>query len=126
MRTSHSRKSRHHKPSHHEKALYTIEPNFPPGKLPGAPEFTDKYERQVRGPWNQGEQWEYVSEREAQAAVDGGDGTADVALEGAEAEASLALAARTASATDVDPTTGADLGAGPGAGSTKDNVAVRH
>ena len=26
-----------------EKALYAIEPNFPAGKLPGVPEFTDKY-----------------------------------------------------------------------------------
>lgn len=115
-----------------EKALYAIEPNFPPGKLPGEPEFTDKYydmsegEGQVRGPWNQGEQWEYVTDREAQAAVDGGDGSASVALEGVEAEAAKASAARTASATDVDPTTGAELGAGPGAGSTKDNVVVRH
>lgn len=115
-----------------EKALYAIEPNFPPGKLPGMPEFTDKYydmsqgEGQVFGPWNQGEQWEFVSDRTAQGAVDGGEGTAEVALGRAEAKASAALAARTASATDADPTTGADLGAGPGAGSTKDNVAPRH
>jgi len=40
-----------------EKALYSIEPNFPPGKLPGMPEFTDKYfnmsqgEGDTRGPF---------------------------------------------------------------------------
>jgi Mn-containing catalase len=26
-----------------EKALYSITLNFPPGKLPGMPDFTDKY-----------------------------------------------------------------------------------
>src|ERR1700749_4191405 len=42
-----------------EKALYAITPNFPPGKAPGQPEFTDKYydmsqgEGNLRGPWNQ-------------------------------------------------------------------------
>ena len=41
-----------------EKALYAIEPNFPPGKLPGKPEFTDVYydmsqgEGDATGPWN--------------------------------------------------------------------------
>jgi Mn-containing catalase len=111
-----------------EKALYAIHPNFPPGKLPGIPEFADKYydmsqgddpEAAPRGPWNQGEQWEFISDREDQAAVDGGDGTASVALSKTEQKVLANLAARTASATDEDPTTGADLGAGPGAGSTK-------
>jgi Mn-containing catalase len=69
-----------------EKALYAMEANFPPGKLPGQPEFTDKYfnmsqgEGDMRGPWNQGEQWEFVEDRDQQAAVDGGDGSASVKL----------------------------------------------
>ena len=39
-----------------EKALYAINDNFPTGKLPGVPEFTDKYyklskgEGEMRGP----------------------------------------------------------------------------
>ena len=108
-----------------EKALYAIQPNFPPGKLPGLPEFSDKYydmsqgEGNARGPWNQGEQWEYVDDREQQAAVDGGDGHATVKLGRVEKKAVEQMAARTQSMPDGDPTTGADLGAGPGAGTTK-------
>jgi len=114
-----------------EKALYAIEPNFPSGKLPGMPEFTDKYydmsqgDGQQSGPWNEGEQWEVVSDRDQQAAVDGGDGTANVELSRQEAAAALAAAARTASDRDSDPTTGADLGAGDGAGSTKGSIQPR-
>ena len=32
-----------------EKALYSIEPNFPPGKLPGMPEFANMYCQYVAG-----------------------------------------------------------------------------
>jgi Mn-containing catalase len=112
-----------------EKALYAIENNFPPGKLPGMPEFADKYFdmsqgsadgiTNQRGPWNQGEQWEYVEKREEQYAVDGGDGSATVELPETEAELLDKAAMRTKSKTNIDPTTGADLGAGPGAGKTK-------
>jgi Mn-containing catalase len=115
-----------------EKALYSIEPNFPPGKLPGNPAFADKYYDMsqgnggTRGPWNEGEQWDFVSDRDEQAAVDGGDGLGSVQLRDDEADALEAAATRTASVTDVDPTTGADLGAGAGAGSTKGNVQPRH
>ncbi|HEY0333658.1 MAG TPA: manganese catalase family protein [Stenotrophomonas sp.] len=107
-----------------EKALYAIEPNFPPGKLPGDPAFTDKYynmsqgEGDATGPWNQGEQWESISDRDAQAAVDGQDGSVSVQLNAVQAEAMAAMTARTQSAPDRDRVTGADLGAGPGAGST--------
>lgn len=107
-----------------EKALYAIEPNFPPGKLPGKPEFTDVYydmsqgDGDMSGPWNSGENWEVVSDRDDQAAVDGGDGTATVKLAAKDAKTLAQLAARTESAPDVDPITGADLGAGPGAGAT--------
>jgi Mn-containing catalase len=108
-----------------EKALYAIEPNFPPGKLPGKPEFTDKYydlsqgDGQPRGPWNQGPEWEFVSDYAQQMAVDGGDGSASVEVSSEEAKMLDAAATRTTSNTQGNPTTGADLGAGPGAGATK-------
>ena len=107
-----------------EKALYAIEPNFPPGKLPGHPEFADKYynmsqgEGDAEGPWNRGEQWETVDERNLQMAVDGGDGTATVRLKATERKLLEAMSGRTSSNPDGDVMTGADLGAGPGAGST--------
>jgi Mn-containing catalase len=103
-----------------EKALYAIEPNFPPGKLPGQPEFTNKYydmsqadgrgDGQVEGPWNSGQAWEVVRDRKKQAAVDGGDGTASVQLSEEDAELLTTAAARTQSRPDSDPTTGAELG----------------
>jgi Mn-containing catalase len=108
-----------------EKALYAIEPNFPPGKLPGQPEYANKYfnmsqgDNDMRGPWNQGDQWEYITDREQQGAVDGGDGSASVKLTEKENELLQKAATRTQSRTDADPTTGADLGAGSGAGKTK-------
>jgi Mn-containing catalase len=108
-----------------EKALYAIEPNFPPGKLPGKPEFNNKYydlsqgDGQPRGPWNQGPEWEFVGDYAQQIAVDGGDGSASVEVSSEEAEMLDAAAARTASNPQSTPTTGADLGAGPGAGATK-------
>lgn len=107
-----------------EKALYAIEPNFPPGKLSGMPEFTDKYydmsqgEGDMTGPWNSGKQWERISSREEQCAVDGGDGSASAKLSKSDEELLTQAAARTASNPEADPVTGADLGAGPGAGST--------
>lgn len=107
-----------------EKALYAIEPNFPAGKLDGQPEFADAYfnmsqgEGDMRGPWNEGEQWRYVEDRDAQVAVDGGDGSASVGLGKADIKTIEAFALRTASDPSSNPVTGADLGAGPGAGTT--------
>lgn len=107
-----------------EKALYSMQPNFPPGKLPGRPEFADKYynmsqgDGDARGPWNEGAQWETVDDRDAQAAVDGGDGAASVDLKGKAASTVKAMAKRLASDPESNPVTGADLGAGPGAGTT--------
>jgi Mn-containing catalase len=69
-----------------EKALYSIEPNFPPGKMPGDPRFADTYFNmsqgpgEMRGSWNQGEKWNFVTDREQQMAVDGGTGEAEVKL----------------------------------------------
>ncbi|ANC53112.1 Mn-containing catalase [Brevundimonas sp. GW460-12-10-14-LB2] len=111
-----------------EKALYAIEPNFPAGKLVGLPAFADKYydmsqgEGDARGPWNEGEQWEFIDDREQQGAVDGGDGSASVSLGERDAAAVQAFAARTASDADSNPVTGADLGAGPGAGTTTELI----
>jgi Mn-containing catalase len=105
-----------------EKALYAIEPNFPPGKLPGRKEFTDKYynmsqgDGDAQGPWNTGPQWEMISDRAEQGAVDGGDGMASAKMPAADQKILLQAAARTASKPDSDPVTGADLGAGPGSG----------
>ena len=107
-----------------EKALYSMQPNFPPGKLPGIPEFSDKYynmsqgEGDARGPWNEGAQWETVDDREAQGAVDGGDGGASVDLDGKAESSVTAMAERLASDPSSNPITGADLGVGPGAGTT--------
>jgi Mn-containing catalase len=100
-----------------EKALYSIEGNFPPGKLPGVPEFTDKYynlsqgEGDERGSWNQGDQWEFITDTKEMLPVDDGDGGATVKLSANEKKMLDKSAARTASSKTKDPTTGADLGA---------------
>ncbi|WP_054881377.1 manganese catalase family protein [Pseudomonas sp. NBRC 111128] len=98
-----------------EKALHAIQPNFPQGKLPGMPEFTNKYfnmsgEPNVRGPWNEGEEWEYV--KNPSAAVDGGDGTASVELAAPDLAILEAMKLRTMSDPASNPVTGADLGSG--------------
>ena len=100
-----------------EKALYSIAPNFPPGKTPGDPRFTSVYFNMSQGdgdaatgPWNTGERWQVVSEREAQSAVDGGDGSATTQLDDAEAAVVAQMAGRTASVPAGDPMTGAELG----------------
>jgi manganese catalase len=104
-----------------EKALYAIEVNFPPGKLPGQPAFTNTYfnmsqgDGDMRGPWNQGEQWDFVEDREKQAAVDGGDGSASVKLSRKDMALAKKAAARTTSNPDSNPTTGAELGQGTAA-----------
>ena len=101
-----------------EKALYSIEENFPPGKLPGQPEFTSTYfnmsqgEGDATGPWNNEQHWKVVTDRDAQAAVDGGDGLASVKLSAVEKKAVQAVSQRTASDPKSNPMTGAELGAG--------------
>jgi Mn-containing catalase len=101
-----------------EKALYAIEPNFPPGKLPGDARFTNVYfnmsqgEPEKRGPWNQGEQWQFVTDREQQMAVDGGSGLGSVQLSTPEAAVLEKMAARTMSDPTSDPVTGAELNPG--------------
>jgi Mn-containing catalase len=66
----------------------------------------------TRGPWNEGGTWQFIDDMEECVAVDGGSGEATVSL-GKDEEKMLAkVAKRTASRTDVDPKTGAELGAG--------------
>ena len=102
-----------------EKALYSIEPNFPPGKLPGDPQYTDVYFNmsqgpgEERGPWNQGGKWQYISDPRQQMAVDGGTGEAEVKLPKDDLATVRQMAARTASNPAADPLTGAELGMRP-------------
>ena len=101
-----------------EKALYSIQPNFPPGKLPGDPRFANVYFNMSqgagdeRGPWNSDENFQYVTGRDEQSAVDGGDGLAATTLKAEETKAVGNMAARTASDRGADPMTGAELGMG--------------
>lgn len=101
-----------------EKALYSMQPNFPPGKLPGMERFTNVYfnmsqgEGDARGPWNSDENFEYVSDPARLAAVDGGDGRAQVRISADEADAVEQAALRLRSDPDSDPLTGAELGSG--------------
>jgi Mn-containing catalase len=99
-----------------EKALYAIEPNFPPGKMPVEARYTKVYfdmsqgPGNAQGPWNSGDKWQVVADREEQCAVDGGDGSASVKLTADEAETLQEMAQRTLSDPDSDPATGAELG----------------
>jgi Mn-containing catalase len=108
-----------------EKALYSIEDNFPPGKLPGKPEFSSIYvntsqgEGDVLGPWNSGDEWDRIDDIAANLPVDGGDGTASVMLGATDMALVETMATRLQSDRATNPTTGTDLGAGPGAGRTK-------
>jgi Mn-containing catalase len=100
-----------------EKALYSLQPNFPPGKLPGMPDFTNVYfnmstgDGDMRGSWNNEPTFEY---REAQTAVDGGDGMPSVALDPEDLQLVKKAAKRLKSDPTSDPTTGAMLGMGDG------------
>lgn len=109
-----------------EKALYAIEDNFPPGKLPGVEKYANMYvnasqgEGDMDGPWNSGEQWDRIDDlNHVLPADDGGDGTASVKLGSADNAALQKMMQRLKSDPASDPMTGADLGSGPGAGRTK-------
>ena len=109
-----------------EKALYSIADNFPPGKLPGVEAYANLYvntsqgEGDATGPWNSGEQWEKVDDIAGNLPVDGGDGQASVELDATQAETGAVMKARLASNLALDPVTGVELGAGPGAGRVQD------
>lgn len=99
-----------------EKALYSIEGNFPPGKLRGMPEFADLYvnasqgEGDTQGPWNTGDYWRRMDDIIGGIPVDGGSGDASVGLTTSEQSDLSSFSARTMSNPMSDPTTGADLG----------------
>lgn len=100
-----------------EKALHSIQPNFPPGKQPGDPRFTSTYfnlsqgEDDMTGSWNSPTHFDVVKDFSDAHSIDG-DGKAETTLAKTEQAAVTAMAARTRSDPDTDPTTGADLGAG--------------
>jgi Mn-containing catalase len=108
-----------------EKALYAIENNFPSGKLPGIERFASMYvntsqgEGDATGPWNSGDEWDRIDNLEQVMPVDGGDGLATVHLSSKDKKVAAKMVERTMSDPSSDPTTGADLGAGPRAGRTK-------
>lgn len=96
-----------------EKALYAIQDNFPPGKLPPIEQYAHNYYsmsegEDVRGSWNSDENFNYVAD--PQPAVDGGDGLATVDLPAKQQKAVDAMAKRTASDPLTDPITGAEAG----------------
>ena len=107
-----------------EKALYSLQPNFPPGKLAGVPEFTNVYfnmsagDGDTRGPWNKEPTFEY---REGVPAVDGGDGLPSVELDPSDMQLAKKAAMRLQSDPKSDPTTGAMLGMGAGRNGTVGN-----
>ncbi|NEX64764.1 manganese catalase family protein [Noviherbaspirillum galbum] len=114
-----------------EKALYSITPNFPPGKLEGDARFTNVYfnmsqgDGDMRGSWNQGQQWQFVSDRNEQSAVDGGDGMPSVNLTTEEEAALNAMALRTQSEPSEDPVTGAELKAGTQGGDPMNRTPIK-
>lgn len=105
-----------------EKALYSIKDNFPSGKLPGIAPYANLYvntsqgEGDATGPWNTGEQWEKLDDINANLPLDGGDGQASVELTDEEMAISAQMLQRLQSDPTGEPLTGAELGAGPGAG----------
>lgn len=103
-----------------EKALYSIEPNFPPGKLPGMPEFAEMYvntsqgDGDTRGSWNSDENFDYIEDREQFLGMDGGDGLSSVKLSRDEKKLLTVMASRTRSDPNDDPLTGVAIGKAPG------------
>ena len=99
-----------------EKALFSIDGNFPPGKLPGDEKFANVYvdasrgEGEESGPWNAGKEWKVIVPDAKNLPVDGGDGSASVKLSKDEDALVSAFASRTASDPDSDPPVGAELG----------------
>lgn len=98
-----------------EKALFSIDGNFPPGKLPGDDRFANVYVNTSRGPgdasgpWNDSSEWKVIIPDSDDLPVDGGDGSASVKLTKDEDSIVSAFAARTASDPDSNPAVGANL-----------------
>lgn len=105
-----------------EKALYSIEDNFPPGKLPGLAPYASLYvntsqgEGDALGPWNSGPQWDVLDDVANAVPLDGGDGQATVNLSTQQKKIAALMQARLKSDPNAEPDTGVELGAGPGAG----------
>ncbi len=103
-----------------EMALSSIQANFPAGKLPGNPEYTDTYydmsqgEGNARGPWNQGDDWEFIDELDDMAPVDQGDGSASVRISKKDEVLLKAAALRTASHANGKSASSEGTGAKPG------------
>ncbi|MEF7616179.1 manganese catalase family protein [Aquincola sp. MAHUQ-54] len=101
-----------------EKALYAIQPNFPPGKMPPVEPFSRIYYNlsqgpgDMQGPWNSEAHFTVKDQVEEVSAVDGGDGGFTVKLSAEEDQLVQQMARRTASDPQADPLTGADLGGG--------------
>jgi Mn-containing catalase len=84
-------------------ALATIEPNFPPGVLQGDLRFTHTYfnmsnDEDARGPWNQGkgpwqkgEQWEYIEDPTAQVRETAGQAEKEIEGHNRDDKAAKAL-----------------------------------
>lgn len=102
-----------------EKALYSMEPNFPPGKLPGDPRFASTYynmsqgEGDMRGPWNNDENFQFVTDGQALSPANGGDGLAQVQMGSEEMQRVEQAAMRLRSDPNSNPTTGVELGMNP-------------
>jgi len=101
-----------------EKALYSMDKSFPPGKLPGDPRFTNVYfnlsqgEGDTTGPWNDPAVFQVENDVANAHSIDG-DGMASVVMAPDEEAAVQALATRTMSSPDTSPVTGAELASGP-------------
>jgi len=99
-----------------EKALYAIQNNFPVGKLPGDPRFTDMYfnasqgEGEMTGSWNKGEAWKHVADPLSVSPLNGGDGKVTVGLSAKEKKTLDLMTVRTRSNPTTNPMTGAELG----------------
>ncbi|TJV08882.1 MAG: manganese catalase family protein, partial [Mesorhizobium sp.] len=76
-------------------------------------------EGDATGPWNSGGEWDRIDNLEQVMPADGGDGMATVKLNAKDKKVAANMAERTLSDPASDPMTGADIGAGPGAGRTK-------
>ncbi|SNS53415.1 Mn-containing catalase [Noviherbaspirillum humi] len=115
-----------------EKALYSIESNFPPGKLAGDPRFTNVYfnmsqgDGDMRGSWNEGDQWQFVEDVSKMMAADGGSGLATANMSPDELKAVEQMAMRTQSDPAMNPTTGAELGAANNSVVGKDGRGTMH
>ena len=98
-----------------EKALYAIQPNFPPGKLSGMELFSREHfnmppgEGDACGRWGSESNYELL---QVEVAVDGGSSLPTNGLNEGDAALLLQLSAHTRSKPNEDPLTGAERGGG--------------